>query len=173
MTDVDESYKHEKCDRCGAVGQDRRTLFMACLYEMGGLGIPFTPVGFHATPLKHVGPDPQFGFPRFEDQNGWPGTADEVPRKLSFYTLTVCKGCRAAWLYAIRDWFRNPTEPFLADNNDENIPKRQSLAALLADAERLRTDLVALQSRVEKLLPELREAHDQYDNLTLAETPKP
>jgi len=31
----------ELCQRCGASGYDRRTLWMACLYEMDELGLPF------------------------------------------------------------------------------------------------------------------------------------
>ena len=31
----------EKCHRCGSVGEDRRTLWMACFYAMSELGIPF------------------------------------------------------------------------------------------------------------------------------------
>lgn len=31
----------EKCQRCGEDGEDRRTLWMACFYEMIELGLPF------------------------------------------------------------------------------------------------------------------------------------
>ena len=31
----------EKCDRCGSVGSDRRTLLMRCFYAMEELGVPF------------------------------------------------------------------------------------------------------------------------------------
>jgi hypothetical protein len=31
----------ERCMRCGEEGEDRRTLWMACFYEMKELGIPF------------------------------------------------------------------------------------------------------------------------------------
>lgn len=31
----------ETCQRCGDDGDDRRTLWMACLYEMNELGLPF------------------------------------------------------------------------------------------------------------------------------------
>ena len=33
---------NEKCQRCGEVGVDRRTLWMACFYEMRELGINFS-----------------------------------------------------------------------------------------------------------------------------------
>ena len=32
----------EKCDRCEEVGEDRRTLWHKCFYEMSELKIPFT-----------------------------------------------------------------------------------------------------------------------------------
>jgi hypothetical protein len=157
---VTDDTLHKKCDRCGVIGQDRRTLYMACLYEMSELGVPFKPVGFVVRPMRYIGKDPRWGSPRFEPIYG---DDDEYVR--AFYTLTVCKGCRGAWLEAIVQWFRNPTESYLSLNSDENIPERQSLAELLADAERLRTDLVAIQSRVDALWPELRHAHDTWDNL--------
>ena len=39
----------EICKRCGKVGQDRRTLQMACGYEMNEIGLPFVPLGIHYT----------------------------------------------------------------------------------------------------------------------------
>jgi len=159
MTDDDSL--HEKCERCGVIGQDRRTLYMACMYEMRALGIPFTPVGINGWTQHFAGNDPRWGSPMFE-----PGPNEEQPaRTRPFYTLLVCKGCRGAWMEAIQTWFRNPTEPYLSLNNDENLPKDPTLSELLADAEKLRTDLIAIQSRVDALLPDLRAAHDTWDNL--------
>ncbi|MBE3120164.1 MAG: hypothetical protein IMZ50_15600 [Candidatus Atribacteria bacterium] len=31
----------EQCQRCGEIGDDRRTLWMACFYQMQELGLPF------------------------------------------------------------------------------------------------------------------------------------
>jgi hypothetical protein len=68
----------ERCARCGKDGGDRRTLWMACLYEMNELHIPFEKVS-----VKEDGMD----------------------RGRSFYTLRVCKECRADWMAAIQWWF--------------------------------------------------------------------
>lgn len=63
----------DKCQRCGEDGYDRRTLRMACFYEMGELDIPFE---------------------KSEPKDG-----------NRFYTLRVCKDCRADWMQAIKTWF--------------------------------------------------------------------
>lgn len=62
----------ETCQRCKEVGEDRRTLWMACLYRMDELGLPFQ-----------------------ERKEG-----DKY-----FYTLLVCKDCRADWMAMIKLWF--------------------------------------------------------------------
>jgi hypothetical protein len=72
----------ERCARCGEVGQDRRTLWMSCLYAMEETGIPFDT------------PDP-----------------DASPYHIRFYTLRVCKACRGQWLAAIKEWFHNVPAP--------------------------------------------------------------
>lgn len=75
-----DTMNEETCQRCGEQGPDLRTLWMACLYEMSEIGLPFELVS-----------------------NG--------DRK--FYTLRVCKDCRASWMQAIQSWFQNPE-----DNSD-------------------------------------------------------
>ncbi|HYE73562.1 MAG TPA: hypothetical protein VEF04_09525 [Blastocatellia bacterium] len=67
---------NECCQRCGEAGQDRRILWMACLYEMGELGLPFE-------------------------------------KSDRFFTLRVCKDCRADWMSAIKTWFN--TKPDRAE----------------------------------------------------------
>lgn len=62
----------ELCMRCLEEGEDRRTLYMACFYQMSELPIHFV---------------------------------ETVVGTQVFYTLRVCKGCRAEWLRAIRQWF--------------------------------------------------------------------
>lgn len=64
----------ETCVRCKEADEDRRTLWMACFYEMNELGLPFI--------------------------------REEIEKdKVRFYTLRVCKDCRADWLGAIKKWF--------------------------------------------------------------------
>lgn len=72
----------EECVRCKEVGEDRRTLLMRCFYEMGELGLPFEKVEIIEDDTKH-----------------------------RFFTLRVCKTCRADWMEAIKDWFSCPTGP--------------------------------------------------------------
>lgn len=67
----------DKCQRCGEEGQDRRTLWMACLYDMNELDIPFEIIDV--------------------------GTR-------GFYTIKVCKGCRADWMTVIQKWFNTKPE---------------------------------------------------------------
>lgn len=72
----------ETCQRCKETDEDRRTLWMACFYEMNELGIPFEQIGLsHLGSLRH------------------------------FYTLRVCKTCRADWMQAIQQWFNTPIQP--------------------------------------------------------------
>jgi hypothetical protein len=114
----------ETCARCGEPGEDRRTLWMACLYEMKELGLPFEevslPVAPHEAVTKTVTPEPYSVTSYSAD--GPPvtnhGTFDrthhrvEQPTEVSlrhFYTLRVCKSCRADWMGAIKGWFGAPT----------------------------------------------------------------
>ena len=68
----------EKCQRCGEVGQDRRTINMECFYDMSELGIPFRT-----------------------------STTDSRTQGMIF-SLRVCKDCRAAWMRSIKNWFNTP-----------------------------------------------------------------
>ena len=45
----------EKCQRCGEEGYDRRTLWMACFYEMSEFNVPFEQVCIHGQPVKEIG----------------------------------------------------------------------------------------------------------------------
>jgi hypothetical protein len=66
-----------QCDRCGEIGEDRRTLWMACFYAMDELPVEFT--------VQTIG-------------------------DRTFYTLCVCKGCRASWMTCISDWYHTMPE---------------------------------------------------------------
>ena len=100
-----------KCARCGEIGDDRRTLWMSCLYDMSELGIPLEQRSVRGTVHAYEGERPIL-----EPANGFPGLsapvfADEPmgdPVALSTYTIKVCKPCRADWMRAIRDWYVDP-----------------------------------------------------------------
>lgn len=84
----------EACDRCKSVGEDRRTLWMACFYEMGELGLPFEVVRLRPEGYDH---------------------------DRAFYTLRVCKRCRAEWMAAIKAWFE--ATPKGGDHDSETPPE--------------------------------------------------
>lgn len=88
----------EKCDRCGDLGQDRRTLWMACMYDMQELELPFEKVRIDGVvdwnEQGYTGPKDSLGA----------GSPIDFRR---FYTLRVCKDCRADWMIAIQRWFQD------------------------------------------------------------------
>lgn len=101
----------DKCARCGEAGDDRRTLWMSCLYDMSELGIPLEQRSIRGTVHAYEGEryliEPAEGRPGI----AVPAFADEPigePIALSTFTLRVCKPCRADWMRAIRDWYVDP-----------------------------------------------------------------
>ena len=78
----------EKCQRCEEVDEDRRTLWMACFYEMNEMGLPFEKQRIR-DPEKKIA---------------------DIPFAHEFYTLRVCKTCRADWMESIKAWFQNPVK---------------------------------------------------------------
>jgi hypothetical protein len=91
----------DKCVRCGEVDLDRRTLWMACFYEMNELGIPFEQVNVVGQRAKIVRSEATSL--AFEEPSG-------QTRSHPFYTLRVCKECRGEWMAAIRAWYRGGAE---------------------------------------------------------------
>jgi len=71
------------CQKCKKIGEDHRTLWMSCFYDMNELDIPFQQEKVIA----------------------------ECCGKTSheFYTLSVCKTCRADWMALIKLWWK--TDP--------------------------------------------------------------
>jgi hypothetical protein len=69
----------DTCQKCQAEEDDLRTLWMACFYEMNELDLPFT----KQTILE----------------------GGNEKDKRTFYTLRVCKNCRARWMDMIKTWF--------------------------------------------------------------------
>ena len=95
----------EKCQRCGDEGEDRRTLWHSCFYEMNELKIPFAQVKVIGKACAKIGTEPFEGFPGLEFPV-YSELGDEVSHP--FYQLRVCKSCRADWLSAIKEWFVAP-----------------------------------------------------------------
>lgn len=102
----------ELCVRCGNKGEDRRTLWMACFYDMEEMKeIPFIKrILFHADlencdmskaavsiPLGNSGKSINLDSGRVKC------SGDLTPHSL--YTLRVCKRCRADWMDMIKNWF--------------------------------------------------------------------
>ena len=100
----------EKCVRCGEIEEDRRTLWMSCFYAMEELGIPFEEKPQFSVNLEDLTTaQPPVSIPLKDGKKITlhPGTfkcSGELHPML-FYTLRVCKNCRADWLEAIRQWF--------------------------------------------------------------------
>jgi hypothetical protein len=95
----------EACARCGEVGEDRRTLWMACFYDMAELRVPFEQRQIMGVSTRQTGSVSSHGWDRpvFAEQ-----PADAKPHSNKFYTLRVCKDCRGDWMGAIAEWFQNP-----------------------------------------------------------------
>jgi len=139
----------EKCDRCGEVDEDRRTLWMACFYKMEELGLPFKDAEVFDIDKKHLkrtkrrrimisqsydmdkkGLGPKKRIPYKEDIVTARGRVQ--PRHL--YTLRVCKDCRATWMNAIKDWFTDgPKE--LEPVNSGIFVRRNGATVEISEAE--------------------------------------
>mgnify|MGYP007027865881 CR=1 FL=1 len=104
----DEGYK---CDRCGEIGQDRRTLWMACLYDMAELGLPFEEIAIRGAaktvtqsrPLRERFRNEKVT--AFLKENLEMVNGDKAQILNRFFTLYVCKDCRADWMQVIQGWF--------------------------------------------------------------------
>jgi hypothetical protein len=70
----------KQCAKCKVEEYDLRTLWMASFYAMEELNIPFE--------IEEL----------FE-------TSDQRENGILFYTLSVCKNCRADWMRSIQYWF--------------------------------------------------------------------
>jgi len=98
------------CQRCGEDGEDRRTIWMACFYEMNELDIPFeTKILFYAD-IKDLTPSKEptgIDLGNGKKLNLMAGTVkcsgELTPH--GFYTLRVCKECRAKWMEFQKIWW--------------------------------------------------------------------
>ncbi len=153
---------YEKCAKCGAVGTDRRTLWMACFYEMAELGVPFEKLALRGSLLeKVIGREKHPWGTTDTFSNTWRNRDDveKLDEQMRvFYTLRVCKGCRADWLDAIQKWFRAPAGPNVRWNNDARSSPEE-IDRLMARVEELRTEAVAVLQRFDDTLEALRGEH--------------
>jgi hypothetical protein len=94
----------ERCQRCGELGQDRRTLWMACFYAMDEMPVPFTELAIHGRPVAKSSEAPLGLLGHTVTTYAEPDES-QPPRNHPFYTLRVCKDCRASWMAAIEHWF--------------------------------------------------------------------
>lgn len=81
----------EQCQKCKIEDDELRTLEMACFYEMNELGLPFIVENKEIVKSICV-------------------LRDKVSPEIvyqKFYTLRVCKSCRASWMRAIQAWFND------------------------------------------------------------------
>jgi hypothetical protein len=95
------------CIRCGVEDEDLRTLFMSCFYTMEEIReVPFSRVLVKNAFLHdHQSDRPSELFsglnvPVFTDT-----AKNTEPMERIFYTLRVCKKCRASWMRSIRNWY--------------------------------------------------------------------
>lgn len=121
----------ERCDRCKSTGADRRTLWMACFYAMDELGLPFGNANLWTVSEDTItATTEKIPYSTRGYRNGEPfeesGTVDrniyrangEASRR-DFFTLRVCKRCRAEWMNAIAVWFRTPPN---GEDHDADTP---------------------------------------------------
>ena len=89
----------DTCQRCGVENDpDLRTLFHSCFYEMDELNLPFSHFIVEGKTEKQS--------TREEVKEGKPFIQHSVFNR-KFYTLRVCKECRASWLQSIQKWFND------------------------------------------------------------------
>lgn len=99
---------NQNCQRCGnRPDPDLRTLWMACFYQMDELDVPFDPKAIFGQVRLKVGEENyKSEFMREKTFPVWGELLGEE-RDHSFFTLKVCKDCRAEWMAAIEKWFNS------------------------------------------------------------------
>lgn len=130
----------EKCDKCGEIGEDRRTLWMACFYAMNELNIPFNSAIINSIDKEAVISTDQeiqyksikfIGNGKTTETNGTAKIkklstiAGQDVQERPFYTLRVCKSCRADWMQAIEHWFN--------DNDFQDKPRSTGTGVFIRD----------------------------------------
>jgi hypothetical protein len=140
---------NEACARCGVLGHDRRTLWMACFYAMNELAIPFEQLSLFGIVLQPTGNTTRWGVPEFEEP---PYDSEERTKRTThhvMFTLRVCKGCRSEWMNAVKTWFRAlPSNNSRWNNDGTDYLPNDTLPAILAELEKLRVESVAIEQRI-------------------------
>lgn len=152
----------DKCERCGVLGQDRRTLWMACLYEMRELGVPFKLVAFRGAILETSNEKEKMPWGEVDKfTNTYRSHDEDYDKQLyPFYTLRVCKGCRSEWMKTIQKWFRDPISETVKWNDDgEHSP--EEISVLLSKVEALRVETLTVQQQINDTLITLREEYEK------------
>jgi len=147
----------EVCQRCGKKSPDLRTLQMSCFYRMEEMSVPFSecaisgvycePIGYEHTPVG-----PRTAFAPVEG-------AEE--RKHKFYTLRVCKRCRAEWMMAIQAWFDTPGTPDESDDDNSGLVRQamDKRSARVHNLEKFAQHVAAEALTVEKAMSIWKETH--------------
>ena len=152
-------HEAEKCARCGTLGHDRRTLWMACFYEMRELGMPFEMIGLRGAIVERVTGQKHSSWGSCDEYtNTYPDSDKSREDLRTFHTMRVCKGCRGEWMTAIQSWYRATPSSTCEWNNDASHAS-EPISKLLARAEELRTELLAVQQEVADTCRELRHEH--------------
>lgn len=155
---------YEKCAKCGAVGQDRRTLYMACFYEMLELGVPFEKLALRGSIVEKVVGHTDHPWGRSDTFSQTWRDRDQIDKLDEqirvFYTLRVCKGCRGEWMTAIQKWFRAAPGSNVQWNNDQ-AQSPETIDRLVARVEELRVETISTLQRLDDTLTSLRAEHDR------------
>ena len=128
----------EKCQRCGERGEDRRTLMHACFYAMDELPIPFKLAAIHGQDIEYERTETNRfgnGFP-FRTHHFAKPDKDAEGYTHQFFTLRVCKDCRASWMGALESWFKNVVPQYRVTtlvNSGIFVRRRGSLVEISED----------------------------------------
>jgi hypothetical protein len=82
---------------------------MACFYEMNELGIPLEQVQLDGTMADKIGVK-KLKFGKIEYDSPEFGEPENCGKR-QFYTMRVCKDCRADWMEAIKNWYDEKETP--------------------------------------------------------------
>lgn len=104
-----KKYDPSKCQRCGVrEGADLVNVHMSCRYDMSEIGLPFHEHAVTGEPRRLVSEKKVIVFrggPRVRLKKFANPLGNKYEFTREYYSLTVCKNCRARWMSAIKTWF--------------------------------------------------------------------